>query len=50
MCSRFTTDTETVGIVFDRLTRDVEVDAFRDLVQRLSVIYNELNPPAPTKE
>ena len=51
ICSRFTGDAHCVGLVLDRLTADLGPDDFADLVQRLTLMYAELNPlPTTTKE
>lgn len=38
-------DLHAGGLVLDRLTRDMDPDDFADLWQRLTVLYNAINPP-----
>lgn len=45
--TRFTCATATVPLALDRLTRDLEPDDFSDLLARLTLIYDEVNPVAP---
>jgi hypothetical protein len=50
LVTRFTVDMGCVGIALDRLTREMEPEEFADVLNRLSVIYDELYPAqAPTE-
>lgn len=42
--TRWTCDTGTVALAFDRLTRDLDSDDFGDLLARVTLIYDEVNP------
>jgi len=43
--TRFTFDTHSVALALERATRDLDVEEFADLVERLSMIYSHLYPP-----
>lgn len=45
---RFLVDTQSVGGAFLRLTADLDVDDFEDVMRRLSLIYHiKFPPPRP---
>lgn len=46
LASRFSVDTHTCAVVLERLTKDDEPDEFADLMQRLAVLYDVLQPQA----
>lgn len=46
LLTRFTFDLGCVGMALDRLTRDFEPEELADLLNRLSLIYDELYPAA----
>ena len=49
--TRFTYDTDTVALAFDRLTRDLDPEDFGDLLTRVTLIYDDVNPvPVRTPE
>jgi hypothetical protein len=47
--TRFAVDTQTVALVIQRCTADLDRDEFADLMERFAVLYNALCPPRQQK-
>lgn len=47
LITRFLVDGQMLGTVFDRLTRELDVESFSDTLDRLAVMYDVLQPPPP---
>jgi hypothetical protein len=44
-CNRFTQDLQAGAVVLDRLTQHLSADEFRDMSERLRIIYDVVSPP-----
>ena len=43
-CNRFVVDLQAGAVLLDRLTRDLDAEAFADQCERLRVLYDVLQP------
>lgn len=47
--TRFTLETQSVALVLDRITTDLDRDAFEDRIERFAVLFDALCPPPESK-
>jgi hypothetical protein len=50
VASRFAADLHAGGVVLERITADLDPEAFEDLIQRLRILYEVLCPPTTPSE
>ncbi len=44
IANRFTSDTQSIGLAFDRLTRDCPNDEYVDLLKRMGILVETFHP------